>query len=373
MKRSWLIFGCIFLLAAFSQSLIWHFGTFTDEKTWLARAAKLEQDLSNPPQPFDLRPYSQHPGTPVLLLAVLAHKNGLAYEASLRFAVSLINALAITAISLIAYRLKPHTLFWLVAAGVIAVHPLYEGASPVDAVLAPLLTALVLLLILYGEQPASATRSYDLWLAVGLSLSGATRIHFALLWLTLPVLLLIFKISWSRWIFIISLTVAGTFALIPQLWFAPLAFIQSLLDQWGFFNGASLAGNTVHSLGWSVLLYMPLAFLSGLIALWLYFQKASLPAPIKSTTLTVLLTNTIIVSSLLLLARLQSLRYFMPLIFIWEALLPLWLLSLWQNKQTISNNNGSVDRLVPLIIAALLIGGQLFLLTYTRLLPDGLS
>lgn len=369
MKHPWLYFTAIFALVFITQISIWQVDTFTDNNLWTQRVVSLGTDLSHPRLHLDLKPYSEHPGLPTLLLAVGITKLNVSANLSLILSVALINAVTIGAIALAAYHLSPKTLAWLAIAGLVAFQPLFQHASPVDAVFGPLLVLIVLLIIKYGQAGQNISKSHDVWLSLTIGLALATRLHLAVLILPLPIFFLAKNIGWKRLVRIAGLSLIFGWLFITPLWLAPITFIKSLLNQGGFFTGSALTATVNHHVSWAIILYMPLAILSFFIAAIIYLKKIQLTI-IKRSLLGILIVDTIFISILLLSAQLQSLRYFIPLIFLWEALLPLWLLPLWQQRQN-SSLSPLISRLIPTSLIALLIAGQLFLLIYSLGFPDG--
>lgn len=360
------LFLLIFLIGLLAQSIVWRSTRFTDEEQWIMRVAQLHDDLAVGKY-FNQEHYSEHPGMPVLLIAAAAHGLTFSTPTSLRIGVILLNAFSVAGIASYARLLRPTIPWWLAAAGLMLLHPLYYQASPADAVVAPLFVLIFLSILWHWEQRSSTAVSVSLLLGFSIGLALATRLHVIALSLLPWFLSLLLAVGLKRVSLILASTLTGTFVFNPLLWYTPEQFLSAAtIGQIGFFSGTALQV-TYQITVYDLLLFAPLALVSLMLALASLFKIPALSAVCRQFILTMLIC-TIVVFSALAYSALTSLRYVFPLIFLWETFLPLWLLQ----ALAIFSDSYRKNMLKPFAyfaaqysIVFLLIGANLFLLLYT--------
>lgn len=358
-------FLLVFLLGSLAQNMVWRSTRFTDEEQWIMRVTQLHDDLAAGKH-FDQEHYSEHPGMPVLLIAAAAQGLTFSTPASLRVGVILLNAFSVAGIASYARLLRPTIPWWLAAAGLLLLHPLYYQASPTDAVIAPLFVLIFLLILWHWEQRSSTAVSVSLLLGFSIGLALAIRLHVTTLSLLPWFLSLLLAVGLKRVSIILVSTLTGTFALNPLLWYTPAQFLfAATIGQVGFFSGTALAV-TYQITVYDFLLFAPLALVSFMLALASLFQLPAHSAVCRQFILTMLIC-TVVICFALMYSALTSLRYLFPLIFLWEAFLPLWLLQ----ALAIFSDSYRKNMLKPFAyfaaqhsIVLLLIGINLFLFLY---------
>lgn len=290
------------------QSWVWSVDSFTDQNLWVERLQHMRRDLQD--GSFNQDDYSGHPGTTVLLAAAGMQALGFSETAGLKAAVVLLVSGASAGIATVARKLSG-SLWWLAAGGMIALHPLFVKASPVNAVAASWLT----LMLLAAFVPAP-------WL-LGVSLGVGLATHFSLaLLLGVPTLLFI---GWQRgWKAGLQSLAASllSFALLDPL------LVQQPAQHLGFiFQRIALHTTQLGIARLSLFdlpLFAPLAIVSFMLAsFWIW---RGWDGNWSRSTLGYIVGLTVAVSGALLYAQSQSVRYFFPLIMFWEAMLPWWLM-----------------------------------------------
>ncbi len=348
-------FLSLLLVALIAHGTLWQHLTFTDEELWTARITQLHHDLTYRHHDGANPVYSGHPGMTVVTLGALAHAAGSSLPASLRGSVTVFVALSVATAALLCRWLRPQTLWWLPVSAFLLFHPLYVQASPVNAVIAPLAVVMVLLGLWLFEHPLHQ-RVVPFCIAFGASigLAASTRLVTAVL-IAIPLLVVLLPRLGSRLLVLIGGTsVAMAIASDPLMWFTPVEHVRFIL----FRSSINYTGALVsHSLTLSeFLLFAPLGLLS------IVFAVLSLGSSRRSTLvppvpwLLMLFALTGVFSGAFLSVRFQSLRHFLPLIFVWEAFLPLFLLHFTYGVRQAWRS------VLGISIVAVLIAGQFFLL-----------
>ncbi|MFH1353728.1 MAG: hypothetical protein ABIH36_00395 [bacterium] len=101
------------------QGILWWSVDFVDESFWLKKIDFLKEDIFSASLAFNAKRHAAHPGTLILLPAAMMSRVGLTTADSLRLAVTLINAVAITAMVTMARQLRPGSPWWFGAAGTV--------------------------------------------------------------------------------------------------------------------------------------------------------------------------------------------------------------------------------------------------------------
>lgn len=372
MLRSVYLFLVVFVLSFVIQSFIWQVDTFTDEGVWLERARHLASDLKNQTREFNQSDYGGHPGMAGVALTALLHRTGLSLITSMRLSVALINSAMIAGIGVVSYRLRPDTLWWLGAISIVAFHPFYIHASPTNAVIAPAIVLMFLLVLWLYEHPDTTGKSPAVLLGIVIGAALATRFTDSLLLGGMLLFFLALSHGIRPVILMSGAALATSILLNPLMWFAPLEHLTYI------FSRAELHLNQIllHNLTWvDFVQFTPLALISIALALVLLFLKEKIkPSPVPLPFIGLMLAATIVTTAILLWAKSHSLRYYGPLIFTWEAFLPLWLLHL---LRSISFETESVQQrklmstVLKVAVIVLLAGGQLLLLLYSLFVPVG--
>lgn len=366
-------FLLVLLLALLVQGTLWRVTTFTDESLWAKRVVRLSQDLRSGTRDFDQEKYSEHPGMPVLLLAVGADRIGVNEAGALKGAVALINSCIIAGLVTLAKTLRPKSIWWLGAGGLILFHPLYYQASPTDAVMAPLAVIIMFLILWFFERQSQITAQMLLVFSLCIGAALATRLHFTAL-LIIPLLFfLVMFAGIKKSLLVLVGTAAIAWLLNPLMWFTPAKFLKAaLFDQIGFYTGSALEASIATAVTLEeFVLFAPLAIISLLLSVLFLFTPNFKPA-VSNSFVIVMLISTAVPALIIFESSLQSLRYFFPLIFIWEAFLPLWLLQgVKQIKLSFVglHEQRRWQKTARVGVVSMLALGQIFLLLYVYYLP----
>lgn len=352
------------------QLALWHFDSFTDEYLWVTRIVHLREDFSRPiPIIIDVERYSGHPGMTAVLPAGLLHILGVPALESLRITVSLLVAVTATAIAAITRSLRPTSWWWLVTTSTVTFHPLFLHASPTNAIEAPLIVLVFLLtLFIYERRQLSSYQTLLLGGALGLML--ATRLPLGAVTIAFTLLFLLRTVSFKKLCTVLVVSLCTFVIADPLMWFSPLVHIQHML----FRMSLHITTITTTRLQASdFFLFAPLTYIA--IALTVLFQLGlkRISSPLPRLYIFYLWIVTGIMVSIFLNAKSQSLRYFLPFIFIWETFLPLFILHIIAQIQPSFTNNGArAHRILSIAAALFLVGGQLLLIVYSLHLPKSL-
>ena len=349
-------FGVVFFIALLIQGVLWRQVRLVDEPLWLERVAQLSFELErgelDPTNPI----YSGHPGMVAVMLGSLAHQAGAPLKGGLAISVALLNALSIAVAVSLSRALRPKSMWWVVLAATLLFNTVYLRASPTNAVMAPLSVLLVLLALwLYENYNHQRVQQLTVLWGAFIGIGLATRWPTTLILFGPLFVLLSLKLGVKK------MLVAGVSGLVvavsidPLMWYAPWDRFRYMVEH--LFNSAYLANQAVVGLIDFVLL-APLAILGLLMAVLLVVWRNHLFSPVSLDFLLILLIITGLFFLVFLNLDYQSVRYFQPMILIWEGLLPLFLLSFFQKQ-----------KVAKVVFILLLTGGHIFSLIYAMLLP----
>ncbi len=310
----------VFLIIFPFQLLFWHTDQFTDEVLWERRTAALYEDLHSAHLDALNPVYSGHPGVSIMSIGALGVYIGLTSLEALRLSVSFLYAAAGALIVTLIRYIYRNTLWWLTVLSLLIFHSSLSSASPTNTVMAPLATSLFLLAwFLYSqERYRHSTSLYVVW-GIIIGFAGITRVVSTTLLLLPLTMLLLRKDTW-RYIFLsagIGITTAVLFD--PFLWHTPLQHIQHIISGSSINFTETVIDAPLHVRDF--ILFAPTALLSFVLALVLVFIR-NLPKLDRQFLQTALILS-VLFAIPFLSVRAQSVRHFMPLIFIWDILLPL--------------------------------------------------
>jgi hypothetical protein len=351
---------------------------FADNAKWITRAENLSQDLLTRPvqinfydENHDFR-YGAHPGTTIIMPAALLFKLGLSGQSSLTYSIALLASLLTASIATICLYLRPDSLWWLSAAIIIMIHPLYFYGTPTNVIIGPTIALLFLLALVIYEHRVEIAPLRLLFLfslVVGFGLS--TRLPITV-FLAAPLITFIAAyISFKRLLLAVAASVFFAVLFNPFYWFLPLEYIKTIILRTS--SHIAYTGAPGFSLTplW-VLYFTPLTVISISVAL-LTFLLFRQNMPVAPPFLLTLLLVTAATSGLFLSAAFKTLRYFYPLIFIWDILLPLFLLRLSDFIQLpfiIRTDQVKVARqLIRLVVVGVITFSFGFLCVYNLILP----
>ncbi len=326
MLRSWQIWGLLFVVTCVVQTVLWRHVPLSDRFGWTTRIqAFATHDLAI----FAL-PTFANPDAAMLTVGAIGYRLGASAPASLRGSTSLLNAaMTATAITVI-FLLYPHLSWWLVTWSFLLLHDAFLESAPHDAILAPAVVAVVLLALHLYQQPPKPWRGlvglgaiFGIALATFLPLSPFFIVPTVLfLWLSK-------KISSRQLVLLTLITIFSLLFFDPLLWLMPLTHLQAIYGQ-----------TTIHSfafpqtpLPWlGFFTVAPFALASFVLATSTLVFPRAIPSPLPYYFLLFTWGLTIAVTAVLLSAQYKTFRSFHSLIFLWDALLPLFVLYFFQQK-----------------------------------------
>lgn len=318
--RWYYVFLTAFVLSLAIQIWIVSVDSFTDQGLWEERLGYLERDFHD--GTFVQQGYSAHPGTVILLMGDGIHALGFSNGVSLKVAVTILVSLGIGGLALLLKELSPTSWWWLAGTAMATLNPLFTEASPTNAVVAVwtvLLWYFAIFLYQYPEQ------KHWVWIGFGMSLGIALSAHFGLAALcSLPIIFLAgWQQNWQKMGLVLLLVVVVFIGLDPLLWYLPKEHGLLILQR---------IEVHVFELGVTRLtpldlpLFAPVALASWVVGLGILWRTWT--TSFSRTPLLVAVISTVAISAVFLYAKTQSVRYFFPLIMLWEVALPLWLFEL---------------------------------------------
>lgn len=320
-KRLYLIFLGVFLISLLGQGVRYHFFDMTDSLVWGHEA---EYFLAHDPRAYDLSlAYAQ--GAPVVEGTIVIHAlTHLPYDTSVLVFVALFNSLLISLVALVSYLLRRNIWWTMSLPAILALNWLYYYATPPIVLASTLACLLVLLTIYLYENKSERSVPWILWGLIA-GLLWATRVDIAILF-TIPTLaLLLWKTTWRQRVIIVGAGILAFVLTDPFMWQMPIQHIGDLFSKLlyhfsgefaeirlplpSLFNISSLSCISI-ALGW--------------VNRFKFKTGGSLPRPILFTITSITLATLLIFLS----SHMQVERYLMPVIFVWEMLLPLFVLQL---------------------------------------------
>lgn len=313
-----------FLLALLFQGAWWGSEGVYDAQIWGEQPHHM---LAGDPEQFNAAAAYGHPGGPIIYGAYLASfATGAAPSASLLIALTVLASAAIALIALISYRLWGRWQWSALLTVLFAAHPLYTQATPPSALAALLAVSLVLLAIIAYREPS--LRLMLLWGALaGLLVSTRADIGGAL---ALVLGLALLGAAGARKLALAALAAFAVFvAFDPFTWFMPVQHVHDLVFK-AYYHYALIPENPLPLLQALMIgVFALVSIVLGSVAAGT--RRLPVPLPIFLA----LLGLTFVLVPVLLTAQYQAPRYFMPLVFIWEALLLAFVAALAEKRHTL--------------------------------------
>jgi len=362
METGWVTFFIVFAVSFAVQTIIWQTDTMTDEHLWEKRLVHLEENLANSSAVWQMSDFSGHPGMAPLMLAVVVKiVSGSSAAVSLKVAIAAMVGIMSSSIAQTARRINPMPFWWLTAAGTVIFHPLYTAAAPTNALTSPLYVLIIFLALLISRQETEKSR-YLFFLGLALGVGLATRFTETALLSVLTLAFICWQVGWRPAAKTATLAAGTATALNPLFWHIPREYFIYIFSR---VQAHALNIETQPLTILSFVLFSPLSLLSVVMAIAVWGTRKKISPPASNAFMGYLVTVTTVMSAVFLSSASQSLRYFMPLLFTWESLLPLWLLALINRRKTLPLLNTQLpSRTILTVAGILLVGGQAFLLFY---------
>ena len=368
------LFTGAFLIACLGQGFVFFNVGILDEAFWSAQARDVE--AGSPEQYNPARAYG-HPGGPVILGTIAVHHlAGISYETALPVFLTLFNSIVIAAIATLCCRLRPDSLWWLPVLGTLSIDKLYAVSTPTSALVGPLLVLLTLLTlrITLGILEHGAVSWWQLasWSLVA-GLAVATRFDIG----SITNLFLFGVLATTlrrRQLAVLAVAAFAVFvACDPYMWYMPVQHVGDLMGR--------LLLNYRHSTPASipatlepmhVASFSALAFVGMMLSIVGQTKVFPCRPTIPRQLVLALVPLTVLLYGIYLSARCPAVRYFIPIVFIWQVFLPLQLFDLIAGLrfQSLRTEAARVRarQLCAAVIVLLLVGSQIaFLLDHAWL------
>lgn len=230
--------------------------------------------------------------------------------------VTLFDSLAIALCSILAYLIQKKYWWPIATCIVLSLAPMYQHSTPTSACIS-VLTVLICLFTLYLLQEKSS-RTALLWWGVTAGIMLCTRLDVGSVFVSLCGAFLVYKYGWKKLV-LPAITGAFVFCIFDLfLWLIPLKHIQDMIIRITFHYFEYPMTLVPHDL---VVHFSLLAFVSMFLAAMSLFIKKNPPVP--QAFCFALISVTAFLYAVFLTSHSQAMRYFQPMIFVWETLLPL--------------------------------------------------
>lgn len=315
------IFFGVFFISFICQMTLWSRPYMMDVVMWKNQAEYVD---NNDPKQFDMLAAYGHPGGPLILGPILIHKVfDINYSTQLLIGVlAFLNSLTIAFIALICFLIRKNSIWWLVVASILSFHYLYIYATPPSA-LASLVFVLLCLFTfyLYEDKLRIDTSSIFLW-SLTSGFLVATRADIGIVASSFLAIILIPKMGFRNFLLTCICAFGFFITFNPFMWFMPLRHMGDLLYKVTY-HYSNFSPTTIPAWLLFDIFFMSLISIFIFLTISLFRKKITLPVPLVFGFSVFLMTVTL--CTIFLTSNYQALRYFMPLIFIWETLLVLFI------------------------------------------------
>ena len=314
-----IIFFCIFLFSFFLQGMRWKEFDIVDRGMWSNEAEYVQ---NNDPREFDFMLAYGYPAGSIIEGTIVLHQVfSVSYDQALLLIITLLNSIGIASICIMCIILRGNNLWWVAVFGILSLNRLYEYATPPSAVATVFIVLLCLLTLYIYEQKQNIKPIYlGLWgLVAGLFI--ATRADIGVFSSIIFLFFILKSTDWKKYVFLIGTSFLSFVIFNPFMWFMPLQHIKDLIFKIFYFY----AEQTQTSLSFIALLSISLlAVISIILAIFFFFSRKHINPPLPIYFLVNLLIMTFVFYAIILKSHFQAERYFLPIIFIWEVFLPLF-------------------------------------------------
>ena len=356
----------VFLVACLGQGFVFFNIGILDEAFWSDQARYVE---AGSPEQYDATRAYGHPGGPVILGTIAVHHAaGISYETALPVFLTLFNSIVIATIATLCCRLRPDSLWWLPVVGTLSVDKLYAVSTPTSAVVGPLLVLLSLVTLRIVEQEKVSWRWLAGWSIVA-GLAVATRFDIGSITTAFLFGVLATNLRWRQLAGLAAAVFAVFVVCDPYMWFMPVQHVGDLLGK-AALHHQTFARNRLDP--GEVVSLSSLAFLGLAFTLLTQAAPGAVRKRLSPVFVWALVALTVALYGIFLSASYQAVRYFIPMVFIWQVFLPLQLLDLiaglrFQSLRT-EAAQGRARVICAAVVVFLLVGSQIyFLLDHARL------
>ena len=362
MTRS--LFTAAFLVACLGQGFVFFNVGILDEAFWADQARYVE--VGSPEQYNPAHAYG-HPGGPVILGTIAVHHlAGSSYETARPVFLTLFNSIVIAAIATLCCRLRPDSLWWLPVLGMLSVDKLYAVSTPTSAVVGPLLVLLTLVTLRIVEQEKVSWWWLAGWSLVA-GLAVATRFDVGSI-TTLFLFGVLMTTLRRRQLAVIAVAAFAVFvACDPYMWYMPVHHVGDLIGRLILNYRHSTPASTPATLEpLHVVSFSALAFLGMMLSIFGQTKVFPYRRTIPRQLVLALVPLTVLLYGVYLSARCPAVRYFIPIVFIWQAFLPLALLDIVSGLRFSSLSTEAARararQFCAAMVVLLLVGSQIYFL-----------
>jgi hypothetical protein len=360
------LFAAVFLVACLGQGFVFFNVGILDEEFWSDQARYVE---TGSPEQYNPAHAYGHPGGSVILGTLAVHHlAGISYETALPVFLTLFNGVVIAAVATLCYRLRPESLWWLPVVGTLSVDKLYVVSTPTSAVAGPLLVLLTLITLRILEPDTVSWRQLASWSLVA-GLAVATRFDIGAI-TSLFLFGVLATTLRRRQLAEIAVAAFAVFVICdPYMWYMPVRHVGDLLGK-AALHHQTFARNRLDLV--EIVSLSSLAFLGLFVTLLTQVAPGVVRERLPAVFVWALLALTITLYGVFLTASYQAARYFIPIVFIWQAFLPLVLLDLVSGRlfSSLSTeaSRARARQFCAALVVLLLVGSQIsFLLDHARL------
>lgn len=325
MRRAFAVYLIAFLMAFVFQWLLWNTLDAVIDGTWFWEPAITEMSHALPPLNATNQGYAEppllYPGMTILLPASALVRAGVQPDISLRIVLAVLVSLFTALAALLAYMLRPDSLWWIATVLILGVTRVYQHATPASVGITALLPCLALAFIAAYER-----RSWKWYTVLGL-ISGvclSTRIDISAAVSGSMLLFLLFR-DWRKSIAAGAVALGTLVLLDPYMRIAPLTHLRTIFE-----NAAALeATHQLSLVSPLTVTLLPLGIVGFLLGAFLDGRAPNLLG-ISRPAAHFLLGLTAVLAIALVWSPYRETWYFFPLLSLWATLGGLFLLSLAQ-------------------------------------------
>lgn len=354
-----------FIVAFFLQWTRWKTFDFVDLGAWSGQAEYFE--LGDARQFNQLGAYG-HPGGTIVEGTILFHKVfDMPYVNSLVVFMTILNSLIISLVCVFCVLLKKHNFWWITTLSTLSISAMYNFSTPPTTLISPLIVLLCLLTLYFYENKEKIKIIPILFFAFVVGLSVATRADIGIFCSGVFLIFLRLKntITWKNFFILIFSSFLFFVLFDPYMHFMPFLHIKDLISKIVFHYAEF---SPTHMTFGNVFDISSLSFISVILSVVLLLMRKKIKPLVPIGFIIILILMTIFLYTVFLTSHYQAARYFMPIIFIWEVFLPLFIFNFtpliyFRFLQT-ANQNEKAIKIIDISIAFLLIACQISLFCF---------
>lgn len=314
------IFIIAFVVSCILQTIIWTRIQYYDESMWTSQAQYVND---NDERQYNASEAYGHPGGPIILETIAIHQLlGVSYNDALNIYLVISNSLIIAFICVLCYMIKPKHLWWISVLSTLSINRLWQYTTPPSASVS-MFVLLLTTLTLYMYKKNDVRLKTLLMFGFISGLTIATRVDIGV-FMTMGMLIILWpKINIKEILSTLAISEITFFIFDPFMHYMPGQHITDLIHKmiyhYAEFIPNTMSFNTIIDISW-------IALASFLCALYFLFKKEANLYPRKF--ILGIISLSIILYTIFLTSHYKAERYFIPIILVWEVLLPLYLFTL---------------------------------------------